>query len=159
MLNILGSNKRLCDGITRREMLQAGASSLLGLSLADLVPVPAATSGGTPLPHFGKAKNVMLLHLVGAMSQHETLDPKPDAPAEIRGPFGTLATKLPGVRVGELLPGVAHRLDRVTVVRSMWHEEAIHNHANTVNGIRRTDIPMELRTGASTSVAESCQFG
>jgi hypothetical protein len=144
VLNILGFNKRLCDGVTRRELLQAGGSSILGLSLADLLRAPAAARGSTPLPHFGKAKNVILLYLYGAMSQLETLDPKPDAPAEIRGPFGCIGTRLPGVRVGELLPRVADRLDRVAVVRSMSHQMPIHNVAHTVTGIRQTDIPMEL---------------
>ncbi|MBM3983220.1 MAG: DUF1501 domain-containing protein [Planctomycetes bacterium] len=144
MLNILGSPKRLCDGVTRREMLQAGASAVLGLGLADLVAPRAAASGVARPRNFGAAKNVMVLYLYGAMSQIDTLDPKPDAPAEIRGPFGTVATKLPSVRVGELLPRIAGRLDRVTVVRSMNHPEPIHNVANTVTGIRRTDVPMEL---------------
>ena len=78
------------------------------------------------------------------MSQIDTLDPKPDAPAEIRGPFRSIATKVPGVRLGEHLPRLADRLDRVTVVRSMNHPVPIHNVANTVTGIRQTDIPMEL---------------
>jgi hypothetical protein len=86
----------------------------------------------------------MVLYLYGAMSQIDTLDPKPDAPAEIRGPFRSIATKLPGVWLGEHLPLLADRLDRVTVVRSMNHPEPIHNVANTVTGIRRTDVPMEL---------------
>ncbi len=141
MLNILGSPKRLCDGVTRREMIQAGASAVLGL--ADLPRVPAADGGGRPR-HFGKARNVMVLYLYGAMSQIDTLDPKPDAPPEIRGPFRSIATKLPGVRLGEHLPLIADRLDRVTVVRSMTHPEPIHNVANTVTGISRTDVPMEL---------------
>ena len=141
MLNILGSNKRLCDGVTRRELLQAGGSSILGLSLVDLLRVPAAAHGSTPLPHFGKAKKVILLYLYGAMSQLETLDPKPDAPTEIRGPFGAIATRLPGVRVGELLPRVADRLDRVAVVRSMTHQWPIHNVANPVT----LGVSFELR--------------
>jgi len=143
MLNILGSQKRLCDGVSRREMIQAGASGLLGLSLADLGRSPATASGTRPR-HFGKAKNVMLLYLYGAMSQIDTLDPKPDAPSEVRGPFQSIATRLPGVRLGEHLPQIADRLDRVTVVRSMTHPTPIHNVANTVTGIRQTDVPMEL---------------
>jgi hypothetical protein len=144
MLNILGSKKRLCDGITRREMLQAGASGLLGIGLADLMRSSAAASGSARPRHFGKAKNVMILYQYGAMSQIDTLDPKPEAPAEVRGPFRSIATKLPGVRLGEHLPLLADRLDRVTLVRSMNHPEPIHNVANTVTGIRRTDVPMEL---------------
>jgi hypothetical protein len=144
VLNVLGSNKRLCDRVTRRELLRAGGSGALGLSLADLLHAPAGAPDRTSLPHFGKAKSVILLYLYGAMSQLETLDPKPDAPTEIRGSFGSIVSRLPGVRVGELLPRVADRLDRVTVVRSMSHPEPIHNVANTITGIRQTDIPMEL---------------
>src|SRR4051794_41098635 len=108
MLRILGSAKRLCDGVTRRDLLQAGASGLLGLTLADL-----ANSSTRPRQH-GRAKNVILLYLYGAMSQIDTLDPKPDAPAEIRGPFGSIASALPGVRISSALPMLASRLDRVT---------------------------------------------
>ena len=144
MLRILGSNKRLCDGLTRRDLLQAGASGLLGLSLADLTKPAAQATGSSRPRHHGRAKNVILLYLYGAMSQIDTLDPKPDAPAEIRGPFGSIASSIPGVRIGSPLPLLASRLDRVTVVRSMTHPVPIHNVANTVTGIRQTDIPMEL---------------
>src|ERR1019366_7999496 len=144
MLRILGSNKRLCDGLTRRDLLQAGASGLLGLSLADLTKPAAQATGSSRPRHHGRAKNVILLYLYGAMSQIDTLDPKPDAPAEIRGPFGSIASSIPGVRIGAPLPLLASRLDRVTVVRSMTHPVPIHNVANTVTGIRQTDIPMEL---------------
>ncbi len=143
MLRILGSSKRLCDGLTRRELLQAGSSGLLGLSLVDLAGTPAEAKVNRP-HHQGRAKNVILLYLYGAMSQLDTLDPKPDAPAEIRGPFQSIATSIPGVRIGSPLPHLASRLHRVTVVRSMTHSLPIHNVANAVTGIRQTDIPMEL---------------
>src|SRR4051812_600548 len=117
MLRVLGSPKRLCDGLTRRDLLHAGGASLLGLGLTDLGrPVTA-----TPTNGFGRAKNVILMFLYGAMSQLDTLDPKPDAPEDIRGPFRPIATALPGVRVCETLPRLARMLDRVAVVRSMSH--------------------------------------
>ena len=144
MLNILGSPKRLCDGLSRRDMLQAGASSLLGLGLADLVKNPAAAGGVAHPQTFGKAKNVILLYLYGAVSQIDTFDPKPNAPAEIRGPFRSIATKVPGVRFSEHLPRLAERIDGITVVRSMTHPLPIHNVALAVTGIRQTDIPMEV---------------
>ena len=100
-------------------MLQAGASSLLGMRLADLIAKPTTASPIGRPRHFGKAKNVILLYLYGAVSQIDTLDPKPDAPAEIRGPFRSIATKVPGVRFGEHLPLFAERMDRITLVRSM----------------------------------------
>src|SRR5437867_2734947 len=112
MLRVLGSRKRLCDGITRRELLQAGGVSLLGLGLDNL---GTAATSRTP------AKHVILLFLYGAVSQLDTFDPKPDAPEDIRGPFRTIATRLPGVRICEHLPRLATMLDRVSLVRSMSH--------------------------------------
>jgi uncharacterized protein (DUF1501 family) len=135
MLRMLGSPKRLCDGVTRRDFLQAGAVSLLGLGLADLAHAT---------PRQARAKNVILLFLYGAVSQLDTLDPKPDAPEDIRGPFGTIPTRLPGVRISELLPRTASLLDRVAVVRSMSHPYPIHGVAYAVTGVGQIDIPMEL---------------
>lgn len=136
MLRVLGSSKRLCDGLTRRDLLQVGGVSLLGLELGDLVSAAPAR----PAP----AKNVILLFLYGGVSQLDTFDPKPDAPEDIRGPFGTIATRLPGVRVSENLPRLASMLDRVAIVRSMSHPYPIHGVAYAVTGVDRIDIPMEL---------------
>jgi hypothetical protein len=136
VLRVLGSPKRLCDGVTRRELLQAGGISLLGLGLGELAEATPANRA--------PAKNVILLFLYGGVSQLDTLDPKPAAPEDIRGPFGTLATRLPGVRLGEHLPRLASALDRVALVRSMSHPYPIHGVAYALTGIDRVDIPMEL---------------
>lgn len=136
VLRVLGSPKRLCDGVTRRELLQVGGISLLGLGHDKLAH--AAPTQRMP------AKHVILLFLYGAVSQLDTLDPKPDAPEDIRGPFGTIATRLPGVRLSENLPRLATMLDRVALVRSMSHPYPIHGVAYAVTGIDRVDIPMEL---------------
>jgi hypothetical protein len=150
MLRIPGSRPRGCRHLTRRDLIQAGGSTLLGLGLADLIADDAAaapmaaTSAIGQGPQFGQAKNVILLYLYGAMSQIDTLDPKPHSPSEIRGPFASISTALPDVRLGEHLSGIAQRLDRMTVVRSMTHPVPIHNVANAVTGIARTDVAMEL---------------
>ncbi len=136
MLRVLGSPKRLCDGITRRELLQAGGISLLGLGLGELAEATATARA--------PAKHVILLFLYGAVSQLDTLDPKPDAPEDIRGPFRTISTRLPGVRLSEHLPRLASMLDRVALVRSMSHPYPIHGVAYAVTGIDHVDIPMEL---------------
>src|SRR5262245_49704202 len=103
MLRILGSPKRLCDGLTRREWLIAGGLGLAGT---------AAASAAAPTAGLGRAKNVILLYLFGGPSQLDTFDPKPDAPAEVRGDMGSISTTLPGLRVSELLPKVARIMDR-----------------------------------------------
>jgi hypothetical protein len=139
MLRMLGSPKRLCDGLTRRDLIQAGGVSLLGLGLGDLAAAsPGLSAARVP------AKNVILLFLYGGASQLDTFDPKPDAPDDIRGPFGTIATRLPGVRLCEHLPRLASMLDRVSVVRSMSHPYPIHGVAYAVTGVDRIDVPMEL---------------
>ena len=71
-----------------------------------------------------EARAVILLMLVGGPSQLETWDPKPDAPAEIRGPFGSIATRVPGIRISEHLPRLADRMDRLALVRSIFHDAA-----------------------------------
>ena len=109
---------------SRRAVLRAGALGWLGFGLADVLAAVPRRSGRS-------VRGVILAFCPGAPSHLETLDPKPDAPAEIRGSFGTIATALPGVRFGEYLPELARRLDRLTLVRSMTttspvHEVAVH---------------------------------
>jgi hypothetical protein len=113
MLSLLSGSARLCDGLTRREALRVGGLSALGLSLPHLLAARAADRRPP------RARSCILLWMTGGPPQHETWDPKPDAPAEIRGPFGTIPTAVPGVRVGELMPRTARRLDRLCVVRAM----------------------------------------
>ncbi|MCI0456180.1 MAG: DUF1501 domain-containing protein [Gemmataceae bacterium] len=145
MLRILGSPKTLCDGLTRRDMLQAGALGALGLGLADYFRLSAAqTAPASPQRSFGRAKACILLYLYGAPSQLETFDMKPDAPAEIRGELRPIRSSLPGLDVCELLPNLARVMDRVTVVRSLTHPHPIHGVAYAVTGTPEIDIPMEL---------------
>ncbi|HEX4073614.1 MAG TPA: DUF1501 domain-containing protein, partial [Planctomycetaceae bacterium] len=84
MFSILGQNARLCDGINRRELLRVGSLSALGLSLPRLLQ--AAQTGAPPRgiisdPTFGRAKNIIYVWLQGGPPQHETFDPKPEAPS------------------------------------------------------------------------------
>lgn len=106
--------------IGRRELLRVGGISLLGVGLSDLLCLEAHSAGASPRRP-GKAKSVVFIFQSGGPSQHETFDPKPDAPAEIRGEYGTTQTKLPGVRFCEHLPRLADRADRFSIVRTMRH--------------------------------------
>ena len=147
MLRILGSTKRACDGLSRRDLLQVGASSILGHGAADLIPggSPAARANEAPKSlGFGQAKACIILYLYGAPSQLETYDPKPDAPVEIRGTFNSISTRLGDLRICEHLPKLAGVLDRATVVRSMTHPYNIHSAAYTLSGVPHVDVPMEL---------------
>src|SRR5262245_26378973 len=105
--------------IGRRELLQAGGLGLFGMSLADLFRMESQAAAR---PHRkGKGRSVVFIFQSGGPSQHETWDPKPGAPAEIRGEYGTTATRLPGVRFCEYLPRLAARSGKFSIVRTMHH--------------------------------------
>jgi Protein of unknown function (DUF1501) len=149
MLRILGNRKRLCDGITRRDLLQVGGASLLGLSLTRLLEAQsdAAQSErtrGDLAASFGRAKHCILLFLYGSPSQLETFDMKPNAPVEIRGTMKPILSSLPGLDVVEHLPRTARVMDRVAVVRSVTHPYPIHGVAFATTGTPAIDVAMEL---------------
>jgi hypothetical protein len=119
---------RTCNGLTRRSLLQVGASTVLGLSLGDLLRLRAEA----PPSVNGTAKSVMLLWLWGGPSHLDTWDPKPSAPLEYRGPFSAIATKQVGVRVCELFPKVAKLADRFALIRSLHTASNDHGVAGTI---------------------------
>ncbi len=114
MLSILGQGTKLCDGITRREMLRVGGLAFGGLTLADVLRSRANAGSGA-----GRPKSVIMIWLRGAMSHIDSLDMKPNAPAEIRGEFQPIATNLPGVQICEHLPKVSQMLDKLAIVRGI----------------------------------------
>ncbi len=120
MLNLtLGGYGRLCSGWSRREILRVGSAGYLGLTLADLYRMREAGAAEK-----GSDKNCILLMLIGAPPQHETWDPKPDAPENIRGPFQPIETNVPGIRIGEILPQTAKHADKYAILRSLGHSQA-----------------------------------
>ena len=133
MLNILGRAQRVCGGVSRRQMLQAGGAGLLGLSLPKLwaaevahAEVQGNAAGQSPKP---RAKSVIFLFLFGGPSQFETFDLKPDAPAKIRGPFKPIASRTPGLLISEHLPRLAAASDKLCVIRTMTHPYNDHSSA------------------------------
>lgn len=119
---------RDCTGLTRREMLQVGGCSALGLSLPQWLA--AVAQGKTAA---AKVKRVLLLWLWGGPSHHETWDPKPDAKEQIRGCFRPIDTATPGTRICELLPQLAKRTSRFAILRSLNHNQTDHNVGGTIN--------------------------
>ena len=86
----------------RREWLRVGGLSAFGLSLGNLMAARSCAADSRLQSSFGRAKSCIVLFMLGGPPQHETWDPKPLAPIEIRGPLGTIATATPGLRVGEI---------------------------------------------------------
>src|SRR5580698_3027324 len=96
---------RNCAGVTRRDFLQIGLGGALGVGLCDLLRLRASASESSPLKTAsGKNINCIMIWMDGGPSHYETFDPKPDAPAEIRGTFGTVPTCVPGVHFCETIP-------------------------------------------------------
>jgi hypothetical protein len=113
--------------MTRREFVQIGASSILGLSWADLLRLRASNSY-----QVGSARSVIFLWLWGGPSQLDTWDPKPNAGLDYRGPFATINTRITGVRFGELFPQIANLADRIAILRSLYTSSNDHGVAGTV---------------------------
>ncbi|MCI0380809.1 MAG: DUF1501 domain-containing protein [Gemmataceae bacterium] len=127
MLLIGRGKQRTCQGATRREFIQVGASSVLGLSLADLLRLRAS---GTY--EAGSARSVIFLWLWGGPAQLDTWDPKPNASLEYRGPFNTIPTRTAGVRIGELFPQIAEIQDKFAILRSLHTQSNDHGVAGTI---------------------------
>jgi hypothetical protein len=148
MLRFLGTKRTLCDGLSRRDLLQIGGIGALGLGVADWGG-KAATAAENFGRGFGKAKACILLFPYGSPSSHETFDPKPDAPAEIQGEMKAISSNVPGLQICDHLPRSAQVMDQVTVVRSMTHPYPVHGLAYAVTGMP-TYTP-ELETQARDS--------
>ncbi len=122
MLSIPGRPGRNCDGWSRRELLRVGGLSLLGVSLPDLLRMEAQAASpahGAPAKITPRAKQVVMIFLQGGPSHIDIWDPKPEAPANIRGEFKAIPTSVDGIQVSETMPMMAKAMDKVTLVRSM----------------------------------------
>src|SRR5438270_12303299 len=113
----------------RREFLQLGGVSLLNPGLLNVLAARAEAAGKTVVPTRGKAKACIILFQVGGVYQCDTLDPKPAAAEDIRGPFRRIATKAAGVFMTEALPQVAQQADKFAILRSVHHTIRCHNQA------------------------------
>jgi hypothetical protein len=124
MLKLVACGTQMCDGVSRRELLRVGSLGLGGLALPALLQQRAQADLGQ---HAGPAKSVIVLFNSGGMPQHETFDPKPEAPREIRGDFGVISTRTPGLFIGELLPKMSQLTDRMAVIRTMVTGDSAHS--------------------------------
>jgi hypothetical protein len=111
-----------CDGFSRRDFLHAGSLAMLGLTLPGWSALKAANAAGH------RDVNCIMLFLVGGPSQIDTWDPKPQAPAEIRGPFRPIATSVPSMQISEIFPKMAKHGEKFSLIRSVYHTAtAVHD--------------------------------
>ena len=122
-MSIFVKRSRNESGLSRREWLTLAGAGVLGPSMSGWLPVLANQSATQPRQ---RRKSCILLWMDGGPSQHETFDPKPDAPAEIRGDLGDIATSVTGIRIGEKLPRVAQIMHHAAVLRGMTSVDSNH---------------------------------
>jgi hypothetical protein len=118
MLTLLnGTASSQCDGLTRRDLLRVGGLAAVGLSLPELLraEAQAAALGGSAA---ARAKNVLVVYLGGGITHHDTFDPKPEAPEEIRGKYGLLPTKVSGIKYSDQMPALAQCNNLYSLIRS-----------------------------------------
>lgn len=131
MLRFFTGSPRSGTSLSRREWLRVGGTAGVELALAGRIGHAAAATGvGSRIPGFGRAKSVILIYASGGQSQLETWDPKPDAPAEVRGEFRAIPTSVPGTFLGEHMPRLAQLANRYAIVRSVSHDDLDHGSAS-----------------------------
>jgi hypothetical protein len=118
MLRLCTQGPRLCDRLTRRDMLHVGGLGLLGLSMPGLLRAQTRPA---------RARRCIVLFLMGGPPQHSTWDPKPEATAEVRGPFGPISTSVPGTHICELMPRLAERMDKIAILRAVSTGDNAHS--------------------------------
>lgn len=126
MFDILGPGHRLCDRLTRREMLRVGGLATLGLGLPQLLSAQARAAGGGS---FGRAKRCLMFYMWGGPAHQDTYDLKPKAPEGIRGEFKPIDTAAPGLQLCEHMPHMARQADKLAIIRSVTHGDNNHSTA------------------------------
>jgi len=124
MIDLVHGAHSSCDGISRRSLLRVGALSALGLGLPDLLRARAAAAAP------GRDVSCILLWLQGGISHIDSFDPKPEAPAEVRGEFGVIDTNVPGIRLCDPLPMLARHQDKYSILRSLNPKNGSHGVAD-----------------------------
>src|SRR5262245_20995654 len=130
MLTIWGNGQRT-NKVSRRDFLQVGTLGVAGLTLADLLRLRAGASGAEAA---APAKSVIMILLDGGPSHIDMYDLKPDAPAEIRGEFRPIRTKVPGFDICELMPEQARIADKLALVRNLQMRTSSHNYQEITTG-------------------------
>lgn len=138
MLHLHAEGRSGRDFISRRQAMQVGGLGLLGMSMPALLSQRANASN----ERIGRAKSCILLFLMGGPPQHSTWDPKPDAPREIQGPFAPIATRVPGIHIGELMPRLAQQTDKLCILRAMATGDNAHSSSGYYMMTGRPHVPM-----------------
>jgi hypothetical protein len=148
MLTLLGPRHRYCDGLSRRSFLRIGGLALGGLTLPQLLRAEQQNGRGR------SAKSVIMVYLSGGMAHQDTVDLKPNAPAEVRGDFKPIATSVPGIQISEHLPRLAACMDRLVVLRSVVGQQDEHTSFQNLTGYPMNVAQRENRPHAGAVIAK-----
>ncbi len=149
MFSLLGPCQRFCDGLSRRSFLQIGGLALGGLSLPGLLRADHASGRGK------SDRSVIMVYLSGGLAHQDTFDLKPNAPKEVRGEFNPIATNVPGVQIGELLPKMARCMDKVALIRSITGLQDEHSSFQNMTGYNMGTSQREGRPHAGSVIAKT----
>lgn len=138
MFHIGAAASRNCQGISRREILQVGGLGVLGLTLADWWAARNAQANPSNPITSTREPSCIFVFLSGGPSHLETFDPKPNAPVDIRGPYGVIPTSVPGTQISELLPRIAGHMDKCALIRSMTSRDGGHSGLTMLSGGSRS---------------------
>jgi len=132
-----GGGGRYCDGMSRRSFIRLGGLAMGGLSLPGLLEaqaLAASKADGAARGGAKRHKSVIMVYLTGGLSHQDTVDMKPDAPDGVRGEFKPIATNVPGVHVGELLPKTAAIMNKLAIIRSLVGQIDEHSSFQSMTG-------------------------
>lgn len=130
----LGQAFTNCTGVSRRGFLCAGSAAIAGLSLPELLAAESAQGIGSA------RKSIIVIHLDGGPPQMDLIDPKPDAPSDLRSPFGPMSTKVPGLQLTKLMPQCAKIADKLVFLRSLVGSDGKHHAFQCQSGYREKDL-------------------
>lgn len=154
MLRVLGTAKRLCDGVNRREVMRVGGLSLFGgLNWTQL-----AQAAGAAATDRGPAKSVIMFNLLGGPSHIDMFDMKPQAPVEIRGEFSSIPTSVPGLTICELLPRLSQWMHRATLIRTFSHMFNSHDPLPFMTGFTDGNPAAQAMPTDPPDIGAICQY-
>jgi hypothetical protein len=142
-----------CESTTRRDCLRLGLGTLIGGGLVDALRLRGMAAEDGSKPKVKRPTSCILVWLDGGPSHFETFDPKPDAPAEFRGEYDSIATKIAGVRFSKHMTRLAGIADKLAVVRSIRHDQGNHGAGNHY---MMTGAPPRIPVGCGASAGPRC---
>jgi hypothetical protein len=148
MFTVFGPHQRYCDGVSRRSFLKIGGLAVGGLTLPNLLRAEQQTAASK------SRQSVIMVYLSGGLAHQDTFDLKPDAPKEVRGEFKPIATNVPGIQIGELLPRLSRCMDKIILLRSLVGLRDEHSSFQNTTGFTMNETKRDGKPHFGSIVAK-----